>query len=335
MNYVRTLIVAVVGLLPACGGEPVAGGAARRPKIGFLTNCTASFWVIGKKGVEAAARDFDVDAVVRMPPNGLVEEQKRYLEELLTMGVDGLAVSVIDAANEAGMIDDACRRVPLITHDSDAPESRRLAYIGMDNYLAGREVGKLVKEALPDGGEIMLFIGILEQDNARKRRQGVIDEVLGRDVDPKRFDKPGEVQRNDKHVFLDTRTDGSDKARAKANAEDSIARHPELDCMVGLFAYNPPACLAALKDAGKLGRIKLVAFDEADDTLQGILDGHVFGTVVQDPYRYGYESVRMLGAIARGDRSLLPESGFLDIPARVIRKDNVETFWAELERLTQ
>ena len=56
-------------------------------------------------------------------------------------------------------------------------------YIGMDNYKAGRMCGELVKEALPDGGNVMLFIGRLEQDNSKYRRQGVIDELLDRDRD--------------------------------------------------------------------------------------------------------------------------------------------------------
>jgi ribose transport system substrate-binding protein len=63
----------------------------------------------------------------------------------------------------------------------------------MDNYTAGRMCGELVREALPKGGKVMLFIGRLEQDNARLRRQGVIDALLGRPHDPKNFDPPGKV----------------------------------------------------------------------------------------------------------------------------------------------
>ncbi len=75
-----------------------------------------------------------------------------------------------------------------------------------------------------------------------------------------------------------------------------------------------------------------MGFDEDEGTLQAIIDGHCFGTVVQDPYRYGYESVRILAQLARGDRSVLPENNFIDIPARVIRQDNVAEFWEDLKR---
>ena len=53
-------------------------------------------------------------------------------------------------------------------------------YVGMDNYRAGRMAGALVKEALPEGGNVVIFIGRLEQDNSKRRRQGTIDEILDR-----------------------------------------------------------------------------------------------------------------------------------------------------------
>jgi ribose transport system substrate-binding protein len=86
-----------------------------------------------------------------------------------------------------------------------------------------------------------------------------------------------------------------------------------------------------LKSAGKLGEVKVVGFDEADETLQGIIDGHVHGTVVQNPFEYGKRSVELLHALHQGDRSVIPESGFINIPARQIRQANAEAFWADLK----
>ncbi|MEQ9071492.1 MAG: sugar-binding protein, partial [Gimesia chilikensis] len=258
---------------------------------------------------------------------------KRMVQELLAQNVDGIAISPIDPENQNELLKEIAERSILITQDSDAPESPRQCYIGMDNYTAGRMCGELVKEALPDGGEVMLFVGRLGQANARQRRQGVIDELMDRSHDGSRYDEPGEVIKNDKYSILDTRTDDFDHPQAKANAEDAIANHPNLKCMVGLFAYNPPLCLEAIRDAGKLKEIKVVSFDENEASLQGIMDGTVVGTVVQNPYQYGYESVRVLKALANGDKSVIPENEILHIPARKIRKDNVEEFWTELKSL--
>ncbi len=309
------------------------GGGSEKPSVAYVTNGIASFWVIAEKGVEAAARDLDVNAETLMPPNG-VADQKRMVQDLLTRGVDGIAISPIDPANQTDLLNQAASRTPLITHDSDAPNSNRLCYVGMSNYDAGRMCGELIKEAMPEGGSVMLFVGRLEQLNARQRRQGIIDVLLDRPHNPENYDEPGSEIKGEKYVLLDTRTDQFDFGKAKSLAQDAIARYPDLGCMVGLFAYNPPKILEAVREADKLGQIKMVAFDEEAETLQGILDGHIYGTIVQNPYEYGYQSVRILAGLARGDKSVLPEGGFLDVPARKITKENVVAFRDELNKLT-
>ena len=253
------------------------------------------------------------------------------LEDLISRGFDGIAVSPIDPANQTEIIDQVAEATHLITHDSDAPESKRLVYIGMDNYTAGRMGGQLVKEALPEGGSIMIMIGRIEQDNAKRRRQGLIDELMGRSEDPTRYDPPGTKIEGNNYVILDTLTDQFDRAKAKANAEDTLSRYPDVSAMVGLFAYNPPAILQALEQAGKLNQVKVIAFDEDTETLSGIQNGTVHGTIVQNPYMYGYKSVEVLKAIDDGDLSVIPDNKFINFPGRQIRKDNVDEFWADLK----
>ena len=163
-----------------------------------------------------------------------------------------------------------------------------------------------------------------------------MDELLDRPVrslDQLTYDPPGKKATGKKYVILDTRTDNFDYSRAKSNAEDAMTAYPDLGCMVGLFAYNTPACKEAVKEAGKFGKIKLVSFDEQDSTLQGIVDGHIYGTISQQPYLYGYHSVRILAALARGDQSVLPSGGFLEVPIVEVRKENAGKFWQELKKL--
>jgi ribose transport system substrate-binding protein len=305
-----------------------------RPKVAYITTGVASFWVVAKSGVEQGGREFDADVEVLMPAEGITD-QKRMIEDLITKGVDGIAVSPIDPTNQTEMLNRAAKYTTLITHDSDAPESNRVCYIGMDNYVAGRMCGDLIKEAMPDGGKLAIFIGRLEQDNARRRRQGIIDSVLARSNDPNRFDPPDAEIKEGKWHIVGTYTDQFDRAQGKANAEDAMSRHPDLGGMVGLFAYNPPLILEALGQADKLGKIKVIGFDEAEETLQGIKDGTVYGTVVQNPFEYGRQSVRVLAGLVRGQSLAelgIPESGFLDFEARQIRQDNVDEFWAELKK---
>ena len=228
-------------------------GQDEKPTVAFVTNGIASFWVVAEAGANAAAKDVNAEVLVKMPAEGVVD-QKRILEDLLTQGVDGIAVSAIDPVGQQDLLNDVAEETIYITHDSDAMYTNRIGYIGMDNYEAGRMAGKLVKESLPDGGEVMIFVGRLEQLNAKLRRQGVIDELMDRESDSSRYDKPGSPIKGEKYTILDTRTDGFDFAKAKAQAQDAINKYPNLKCMVGLFAYNPPLMLEALKQADKLNQ---------------------------------------------------------------------------------
>ncbi len=163
-----------------------------KPKFAFVSNGVASFWTIAQVGVEVAGKDLGVNTETLMPAEGIAD-QKRMIEDLITKGVDGIAVSPIDPENQTDLLNQAAAKTKLITQDSDAPNANRLCYIGMDNYSAGRLCGALVREAIPNGGKIMIFVGRLEQDNAKRRRQGVIDEILGRPHDPSKFDPPNAV----------------------------------------------------------------------------------------------------------------------------------------------
>ncbi len=311
-----------------------------KPTIAFVTNQIASFWNIAEVGANDAGEDFDVEVDVRFPNEATATKQKQIVEDLLSSGIDALAISPIDAVNQQNMLNGWAGKIPLITHDSDAPETDRILYIGVDNYAAGRTVGKLIKDAYPNGARVILAIGRLEQDNAQKRQQGVIDELLDREVSFEWRDEVEEVK-GDKFTILTTLVDQGATQVAKQKAEDALNTYPNVDVMVGLFAYNPPAMLQAIKQANKSDKVKVAGFDEDDATLQGIKDGTVIGTVVQNPYEYGYQSVRVLSELLKGNKKVIPDSKYIDVPARAVTKDgrkiggkqteNVDEFWADLK----
>ena len=310
---------------------------SEKSDFAYVTNGVDPFWDLCAAGVRIAEREFGVKCEVHMPTKGVVD-QKRILEAMVAKGVKGIAVSPVDPENQTGHLNEIAQVTKLITHDADAPESDRLVYIGTDNYKAGRALGQLVKEAIPDGGEVMIFVGRLEQLNARQRRQGVIDELLNRAHQTRgqvKFDEVAKEFKGDKYTVLDTRTDNFDKAKAKANAEDAITKYKNLACMVGLFAYNPPACIDAIKEAGKLDQIKVCGFDEQESFLQAIKDGHAHGTISQQPWNYGYNSVKLLKSIMDGDTSAIPENRFIDVGYKVITKANIDEFWAEKKKMAE
>jgi ribose transport system substrate-binding protein len=310
--------------------DGLSKGGEGKIKVGFVSNNAAEFWTIAEAGTAKAAREFDVDVAFLRPPNGTAAEQKSMIEDLLTQDVKAIAISVNDPKNQHNFLNQIAAKVPLITQDNDAPHSKRLCYLGTNNYEAGKAVGKLVKEAMPEGGKIAIFVGRPDALNAQERRQGVLDELAGQ-KDAPGPEKFGKYTLHHPPAYYDY----VDLNKCKEQAADALTQLQDEDnvCLIGLWQYNPPAIYQAVKQAGKLGKVKIVGFDEHDTTLLAIKDGHIFGTVVQNPFEFGYQSVRIMTALAKNDRSVLPRDGILHIPHRVFTRETVEPFQKELRKL--
>ena len=286
-------------------------------KLAFVTNNSADFWTIARRGVEKADAELaDVEAEFRLVSDGTAAEQQRVVDDLLTKGVDGMAISPVDPKNQSALIDAAAKRTLVFTQDSDAPQTARSCYIGTDNVAAGRQAGQLIREALPDGGSVMLFVGKLDAQNAKERIAGIREAIAGSKIN-----------------ILDVRTDDVDDVRAKANAADTLVRYPDIKGLVGLWSYNGPAILNAVREAGKVGKVKIVTFDEADETLRGITEGAIHATVVQQPFEFGYQAITKMAQAARGDKSFIPESKQIIIPTLVVNRANVEEFTKRINEL--
>ena len=167
--------------------------------------------------------------------------------------------------------------------------------------------GQHVREAMPDGGKVMIAIGSIEKENGHRRRQGVIDELLERSFEPNRPADPVDAPiKGPKYTIVATLIDNIDPQRATELAADAMKKHPDVGCFVGLFASSTPAVLKALEQAGKLGQVKVVGFDANEETLEGIENGYVYATIVQDAYNIGYQAVRILADAAEGDPNAIP-----------------------------
>jgi len=289
----------------------------KKTKLAFVTNNASDFWTIARKGVEQADSELpNVDVEFRIPADGTAAEQKRIVDDLLAKGIAGIAISPVDPDNQVQLINDVAKQALVVTQDSDAPQSARAFYIGTDNRAAGRQAGELIKEALPQGGKIMIFVGKIDARNAQERYQGIKDALQGSKIE-----------------IIDVRTDDTDRVRAKSNASDTLVKYSDVAALVGLWSYNGPAILNAVKDAGKVGQVKIVCFDEEDETLAGVKSGAIFATVVQQPYEFGYQSVQLMAKVLGGDQSLIPPSKQIFVPTLIIRKGNVDEFINKTNRL--
>ena len=311
------LSTASLALVPACNKPATTGGtvpAGARPKVAVVTNNTADFWSICEAGATKGARDFDCDVVFRQPPTDAVADQMTIVKDLVRTGINGLAVSVIRPADQAQDLKAVAGKTHFITMDNDAPESGRKCYIGVDNYEAGKAAGRMVKQALPAGGTVALFIGNVSSANSVARIGGVIDELAGmKDAPRSKGSKLGQYTLDDIYIDDGKQDVAQDKAK---DVFEKLGGTPNLAC-VGLYAYNPKAILLAARSKGLVGKVKIIGFDEDAVTIQGIQAGEVVGTVVQDPFQYGYKSVEVLAALARGDQAKAVD---VPVPYRVITK---------------
>ena len=93
--------------------------------------------------------------------------------------------------------------------------------------------------------------------------------------------------------------------RAQKNAEDTLVKYPDIACLVGLWNYNGPAILNAVRGAGKTGRVKIVCFDEKPTRSRALPPADIYGTVVQNPYEFGKQSITRMDKYLHGDKFAL------------------------------
>ena len=327
MKRVFCLLIVVMAALclSSCGEKPTGetpfatkSDGSTPVHIAFVTNNVSDFWKIAEAGVRKGEAEFNARCDIRMPTQGTGAEQKVILEDLVTRGVIGVAISPVNPDSQTDVLNKAGKSLNLICMDSDAPKSERLCYVGTSNLDAGKVAGEQILKAIPNGGKVMLFVGTLDAQNAADRYKG-IQEVLKKDP---------------KYRILGVMTDDTNHTKARANVEDTLTKHSDVACLVGLWSYNGPAIVNAVKAAKKVGKVQIVCFDEQDDTLKGVQDGAIHSTVVQKPFEFGYQSVKVLAALARGNKDVVPASKIIDTGVNVIDKSNVDSFWKELKKQT-
>ncbi len=311
------LALCVTALFPGCdhkSNTTLRAPAQKKLRLAFVANNANDYWSIVRLGCDSAVRQLgDVDLNFRTPADRTAAVQQAILNELVASGVDGIAISPIDAEQQTEFLNAIPTNVLLVCADSDAGKSRRVCYVGTDNVAAGKQAAELLKAALPQGGNVILFAGYTNAQNVDERIEGIKDGLAGSNLQ-----------------ILDTLADDLKGTVAQKNAEEALAKHPDLAGMVGLNSYSGPAILMAVRGAAKAGQVKIVCFDEDSDTLAGIAAGDIYGTIIQKPYWIGYQATLRMGEYLRGDKTQLA-AGKIFIPTKSVTKNNVADYQIELK----
>jgi ribose transport system substrate-binding protein len=291
---------------------------AKQLKLAFVTNNASEFWRIARAGIKKYEAEAKIQVDMKMPPNGVADEQIQILENLASQRYDAVAVSVIAPNDQVPVLNKVAATSKLITFDSDAPKSNRLLYIGTNNYEAGKALGGEIVKLLPKGGKMAVFVGTLAADNARQRLKGIEDVVTAANI-----------------KIIDKREDNTDRAKARSNVEDILNAHKDLNLVAGLWSYNGPAIAAALEGMNMKGKVQAAVFDEEELTLSAIASGTVAVTVVQKPFQFGYLASKwMHELVTQPDAaSKIPADKALDTGVEVIVKANVADFQQKLAEM--
>jgi ribose transport system substrate-binding protein len=309
------------------GGGNQASAAAKREvhkapdgaaiKIAFVTNNSSDFWNIAQKGVEKFEKEANIKVDMKRP-DGSTQDQNRILDDLVTNGYHGIAISPISPKDQTRKLNDVAAKTNLICQDSDAAGSNRLAYIGTNNYEAGKAAGEQIVKLLPQGGKIAVFVGTFSADNATQRFKGIDDAIKGHNI-----------------TVAAKKEDNKQASTARANVDDVLNAQGDVKVLVGLWSYNGPQIAKGIEQANKKGQVLAVVFDEESGTLDAIESGTIKCTVVQKPFEFGYRSSKLLYELAKNGESALPKDPIIDTGVVVVDSENVKDFRAKLAELTK
>ena len=276
----------------------------------FLKGSEFFNWAYG--GMQDAAKllGADIKTELRGPATWDASQEARAIEQLIAKGVKGIIVTAGDATTLNPAIDKAMARgIPVITFDSDAPDSKRLCFAGTNNYEAGKVAGKSMVEWLNGEGEVGIstFPG---PNHLVERIRGFKDGLAGSKV-----------------KVVATCNDEGKVAAAESAITAMLQAHPEIDAVFAAHGNPGPGAVAAVKNVGKEGKIQIMGFDFGMPVVEGIDKGQIRGTVGQNPYLMGYVGMMMAWAAnqkTRVDGPHAPPS--INTGVRILYKEDISVY---------
>jgi len=285
----RVLAVAAAIGMTAAG---CLGASAEQPKqpakksytIGLIAKSQSNpVFIAAHTGARDAAKELGekmgvkIDIQWRTPVSEDGQKQAEAIDQLVASGVDGIAISASDAKILKGAIDSAVEKgVPVVTFDSDVPDSKRFAYYGTDDFACGQQLARELAKSMGNAGVVAILAGNQTAPNLQARRRGVIETIEKEYKDIKVV-----------NTFYHKETPQD----AVAALEQAQAANPQITgwAMVGGWPLFTENALDKIK-----GKAKVVAVDALKAQLAYVEKGEVEVLLGQKVYEWGTESVKML-----------------------------------------
>lgn len=280
-----------------------AGCGTKVKRIVILTNGPDPFWDTCEAGAKAAERELGLveqGFVVDFQRGDFTDKKQIEMLKQYVMASDvvGVGISVFNPesrnlATEMKTLRD--KGVIVVAIDSDLNRNKyrdsRFAYLGTDNIIGGRELGRAAKAISPEGAKYAFFVGDLGVANAVERMSGFVEGIGTEGA----------------YTELARLSDGGDRTRARKNVEDLLNQQSVCDMLVGIWAYNTPQMINVVDDRGIREKTKVICFDAATDAISGMEQGKVDVMVVQNPYQMGFEGVKVMHAVVTDNQAVVSE----------------------------
>jgi ribose transport system substrate-binding protein len=259
-------------------------------------------------GAEQKAEELGVDFQWAAPQTGDPAIQVRMIEDLVSRQVHAIVISPNDPASVEPVIASAMGQgILVMTFDSDSPESERVMYIGTENKTAGSVQGQTLAELLGGTGKIGIITGGLGALNLNQRIEG-LKEAIGADIE-----------------VVDTVATDDDLQKGLNVSESLLRAHPDLNGVACVSATGGPTLAQVIRAPEFEGRdVKIVAFDDLEETLRGIEDGVIQATMVQRPVQMGVLSIQWAHDILTG--AATPDCANLDTGVTVVTAENIDSY---------
>ena len=281
------------------------------------SNVNLPYWQEAQAGLTDAAKQMGVKAELTGPEKFDPQEQLRTLQKVVDSKPSGILISVTrpdllqDAINGA-----IAQGIPVITVDSDAPNSKRVMFVGTDNYRAGTESGKRMADILKGQGQVVV-ISVPGQLNMDERARGVNDAL-------KKF--PG-------IKIAQTIDDKGDPRVANDNISALLKAKAKIDGIICLEASGGSGAAEALHRLD--AKIPIVGFDKDPETLDWIDRDGITATVTQKPYVMAYYALKFADDLHHNavhefkdwrTAPAPPMPNWVDTGTAVVDKSNVKVF---------
>jgi ribose transport system substrate-binding protein len=241
-------------------------------------NINLPYWQQAKAGFMDAARTIGAKVEFDGPDTYAPEQELAAFKKAMDTHPFGILVAPTRPDLFTGPIDDAIRQgIPVICVDSDVPDSKRIMFIGTDNFSAGVDSGKRIAQLLHGEGDV-LVITIPGQRNLDRRLEGLQEAF----------------KKYPKLKILETFDDKGDPVKANDEISALRAAKKKLDGIVCLEASGGPGSAEALHRLNLARKIPIVAMDKNPETLDWISQGVITATIAQKPYTMSFYGLRFL-----------------------------------------